>query len=63
VQNSRSFVQWNYVLGVTMVLGVTITSSLNWSKHIDTLKAKASRKMVTLRRGQQFLPKSALTTL
>jgi hypothetical protein len=44
-------------------LGVTITSSLNWSKHIDNVRAKASRKMGILRRGQRFLPKSALTTL
>jgi hypothetical protein len=40
-------------------LGVTITSNLNWSKHIDSIKAKASRKMGILRRGKRFLPRSA----
>jgi hypothetical protein len=44
-------------------LGVTITSTLNWSKHIDGIKAKAGKKMGILRRGKLFLPKSALTIL
>jgi hypothetical protein len=44
-------------------LGVTITSTLNWSKHIDSIKAKAGRKMGILRRGKSFLPNSALTIL
>jgi hypothetical protein len=35
----------------------------NWAKHIDNIKAKASRKMGILRRGKRFLPKSALTNL
>jgi hypothetical protein len=35
-------------------LGVTITFSLNWSKHIDNVRAKASRRW--LRHGQRFLP-------
>jgi hypothetical protein len=44
-------------------LGVTITSTLNWTEHIDSIKAKAVRKMGILRRGKRFLPKSVLTIL
>jgi hypothetical protein len=44
-------------------LCVTITSTLNWAKHVDNIKAKASRKMGILRRGKRFLPKSALAIL
>jgi hypothetical protein len=44
-------------------LGVTITSTLNWTKHIDNIKAKASRKMGVRRCEKRFLPKSALTIL
>jgi hypothetical protein len=64
--NDPKFIFFDTVLAETdklHFLGVTITSSLNWSKHIDNVRSKASRKMGILRRGQRLLPKSALTTL
>ena len=44
-------------------LGVVITNNLSWRPHISNLIAKASKRLLVLRRYKYILPRKALETL
>ena len=47
----------------TRYLGVQIDSTLNWDKHIDTIKTKANRALGLIKYSKKYLPSDVLNKI
>ena len=47
----------------TRYLGFQIDSSLNWDKHIDTIKTKANRALGIIKYSKKYLPSDVLNKM
>ena len=47
----------------TKYLGLIMDDTVTWDKHIEYISTKINRNIGILKRAQNFLPKSSLTTL
>ena len=47
----------------TKYLGVQVESQINWDKHVDTIKAKATRALELIKHSKKYLPSDVLNKM